>query len=68
MYSLEDWMDGGAIQQDRNIGQGEVDRRWLLGENHKINLAHVGLEMPVSRGSGSASRKKDMCVMLSRVM
>lgn len=60
MYRLEDWMDGSAIQQDRNIRQGEVDRRWLLGTNHKINLVHVGLEMSMSYRSGSASRKKDM--------
>lgn len=60
MYRLEDWVDGGAIQQDRHIGQGEVDRKWLLGVNHKINLVHVVLEMPMSCRSGSASRKKDL--------
>lgn len=46
-------MDGSAMQQDKNIGQGEVYRRWVYGKNHKINLNHVELEKLVSHRNGS---------------
>jgi len=41
------------MQQDKNTGQGEVYRRWMLRKNHKIHLKHIELKMPVSHRSGS---------------
>ena len=46
-------MHDDAMQQDKNIGQGEVYRRRVLRKNHKIHLKHTELKMPVSHRSGS---------------